>query len=202
MGIVNRHHPAHGAFLVAALILCSCRSAGPIVDEYLDRRSGATVTTAGAPVVFARTDARYSRSGRDYLYLGPVSVNRQGFREHYLWIGLGTTLDRGYLAPEKSAPRALHLVVGGEPMEFTLGPWDTVVAMTRTEPEYRTRVTLTSQWAARITLDQIARIATASIASAHVTDATGSQTYSSWEPGDWSRFLLQEGVAETAAKRD
>ena len=90
---------------VAALaLLAACQHGGVVSRERLDEKSGVTIIADTLPIVFARTETRFSRSGRDYLYLGPVETNRQGLREYYLWVGVASTLDRGYIAPESALP--------------------------------------------------------------------------------------------------
>lgn len=182
---------------VALGLAHGCTSPGSLGREYLDRQTGATVSTAAAALVFARTDARYSRSGRDYLYLGPVSLNHQGLREYYVWVGLGTTLDRGYLAPERPVPSKLHVVVGDELMELALRPWETIAATSR-GATYRTSVTVDTALGARVTLDQLELLSTVAIESIFVSHAAGQHIYSSWVPGDWSEFLRREAAARVA----
>ena len=53
-------------------------------------RSPRTVTASGNSAVAPR----FSHAARDYLYLAPVEANEAGKRKHYLWVGLGTTVDR------------------------------------------------------------------------------------------------------------
>lgn len=186
------------AALSTLVIVQACSSTGSRVTERFDRQSGATIMTAAVPLTFARTDARYSRSGRDYLYLGPVSLNRQGLHEYYLWVGLASTIDRGYLAPARPTPTVLHVIVDDELMEFELRPWDALVGTRYESPEYPTRVAVRSDFVARVTLDQIERLTRAGIQSVYVADPSGQQTFSGWAPGDWSEFLRREGATRVA----
>ena len=159
----------------------------------LDEKTGITVVTDRAPIVFARTEARYSRSQRDYLYLGPVETNRQGLREYYLWVGVGTTIDRGYFAPPAATPQTLYVDVRGEVMELKLLPWQ------EREPAlahalYKTPVQLRSQLAARVTLNQLDILAHESIESVRVTSSGGSagdtERYTRWDAAPtWPKFF-------------
>jgi hypothetical protein len=193
----------HGAFVAIATLVITqaCSTTSPHVDERLDAQSGATLMTAAVPLTFARTDARYSRSGRDYLYLGPVSLNRQGLREYYLWVGIASTIDRGYLAPARPAPTLLHVIVDDELMEFELGAWEALVGTRSGSPEYPTRVSVQSQLVARVTLDQIERLARSAIRSIYVADERGQQTFTDWAAGDWREFLRREGALRVASER-
>jgi hypothetical protein len=159
--------------------------------ERLDEESGITLLTDASPIVFARTESRYSRSQRDYVYLGPVETNRQGTREYYLWVGVGTTIDRGYLAPVTDTPVKLFIEVHGVPMELELQPWaDREPSLSRVRL-YKTPVQLKSQLAARVTLDQLMLLGAEPMKSLRVADAAGNtREYFRW--GDlavWPGFL-------------
>jgi len=55
-------------------------------------RSAVLVYRAHGAAVFAqRARLRLPRA---------LEINRQGVREHYLWVGVATTIDRGFIAPE------------------------------------------------------------------------------------------------------
>ena len=140
---------------VASSVLMACAGGGRPVEQ-LDARAGMTIVRGREPLVFARTEPRYSRSARDYVYLGPVETNRQGVREYYLWVGIATTLDRGFLGVAAPAPELLFVDIGGEPIELTLKPWHDVVATSFTNPVYATDVPVREELVARVTLQQLA----------------------------------------------
>lgn len=192
-----RLRPAFIGALLGLVLAQGCTGSAGLVRERLDRETGATITTAAAALVFARTDARYSRSGRDYLYVGPVSTNQQGLREFYLWIGLGTTIDRGYLAPERPIPNRLHVVIDDELMEFELHAWP-IDGIRRDRPAYATSVPIDTELGARVTLDQISLLADDTIQSVFVSDSAGQQVYSSWGGAEWREFLRRQGATQLA----
>lgn len=177
---------------VAALVLLgACGSQTRVLHERLDEASGTTVRAGGEPMVFARTETGYSRSGRDYLYFGPVETNRQGVREYYLWVGVATTLDRGYLAPPGVEPERVFVDVAGEPMELALRPWRDREPGLRDPRVYDTPVRLGAELAARIALDQLRRLASEPLQSLRVVDHDGHERiYYRWHEGsDWPSFL-------------
>lgn len=161
--------------------------------ERLDEESGITVVTESEPIVFARTEARYSRSQRDYVYLGPVEANRQGTRDYYLWVGVGTTIDRGYLAPSEETPATLFVEVRGEVMELTLEPWAEREPSLGSVRLYKTPVHLESRLAARVTLDQLTLLAREPLRSVRVADQQGNtKLYFRWDDHDaWPAFLAE-----------
>ena len=185
--------PAIAAAACAAslTLLVACSVQTRAVQERLDEASGITVRAGGEPMVFARTETRYSRSGRDYLYFGPVETNRQGAREYYLWVGVGTTLDRGYLAPRSEEPDKVFIDVAGEPMELALRPWRERVPGLRDTRVYGTPVRLGAELAARVTLDQLQKLASEPLDSVRVVGRDGgTRAYYRWHEGsDWPAFL-------------
>jgi hypothetical protein len=173
-----------GGALAAVWLLGGCSGGGRPLEQ-LDERSGITIVRGGEPLVFARTEPRYSRSARDYVYLGPVETNRQGVREYYLWVGIATTLDRGFLAPEAGTPNTLYVEVGGEPMELPLKPWHELVPTGFGKPIYATVVAVHEELAARVTLQQLALIDGAPLARIAVGLAADAapRPYVRWQDG-------------------
>ena len=184
------------ASLAALAALAACASPTRVVRERLDEPSGTTVLAGAEPMIFARTEAQYSRSGRDYLYLGPVETNRQGVREYYVWVGVATTLDRGYLVPLAGEPQRLFVEVAGEPMELVLRPWSEREPNLRDARVYATPVRLEAELAARVTLDQLLRLASEPLQSLRVVDRDGAtRAYYRWQDGsDWPAFLAAAGA--------
>ena len=176
--------------------LAGCGSQTRIVRERLDEPSGTTVRAGAEPMVFARTQPQYSRSGRDYLYLGPVETNRQGVREYYVWVGVATTLDRGYLVPPGAEPERVFVEVAGEPMELVLRPWSEREPRLRDARVYGTPVRLGAELAARVTLDQLLKLASEPLQSVRVVDRDGAtREYYRWQEGsDWPAFLAAVGA--------
>lgn len=185
---------------VIAVGLAGCFAAPkPLVNQRLDRATGLTVSTADAPMVFARTEGQYSQSARDYIYLGPVETNRQGVREYYLWVGVTTTLDRGFLAPENEAPETLYAVVHGEPMVLELEPWSRRVPGLGAMDLYDTAVESRNHLAARVSLHQLAILASEGLESVRVEDLSGRiRLYRRWDDGQsWRAFVRGTPASES-----
>lgn len=167
--------------IAGLLVLAGCASGGGLLER-LDRDSGLTIVTVPAAAVFARTRGQLSRSARDYLYLGPVEVNERGLREHYWWVGLASTIDRGYLEAETPVPDLLIIDVDGVPIEFELISWDERVPGLAGRRIYDPVVRPARELAARVTLDQIALVASAGIDRVRVaTDGGPTDDYFVWD---------------------
>ena len=173
-----------------AAILAACGS-NPVVEQ-LDERAGMTMVRAAEPLVFARTDSRYSRSARDYLYIGPLETNRQGLREYYLWVGAASTIDRGFVAATPEEPSILFVTIDGEPMELSLRPLAELVRRTSDGPVYATPVPLQAELGARVTLQQLELLGAAAVDSIGVAaDGVPLRTYVRWDGATgFADFLL------------
>ena len=169
------------ASLIVAGVLAGCTSGGRL--EQLDERSGATIVRGPDVLVYARTEPRFSRSARDYLYLGPVETNRQGVREYFLWVGVATTIDRGFIAPDAQEPHTLYVEIQGEPIELPLKAWHELLPTGLTKPMYSTTVPVREELAARVTLQQLVLIGGASPASVSLATVDNSvpRTFVRWD---------------------
>ena len=105
--------------------LCALLSACVARDELLEPQpSGMDVATPlRAPVVFVRDDPGASVVGRDFTYFGPVEMDAAGSRQVVLWVGLGSSIDRG------ARPHPLHDATGivvhldAVSVQLPLSPW-------------------------------------------------------------------------------
>jgi hypothetical protein len=183
--------------LLAAAWLTACAGGRGGALEWLDERSGVTLARGREPLVFARTETRYSRSARDYLYVGPVETNRQGVKEYYLWVGVATTLDRGFIAPSTGLPQTLVIRIEGEPVELPLAPWADLVRATARTPVYATAVPVKTELAARVTLQQLTLFERQPLAalSVAVEGQSAPRTYVRWGEGGGLEGFLSGRVA-------
>lgn len=182
---------------VAALgLVAACQSAS--VRQSLDPSSGVTWTAERAAAVLARTEPQFSRSARDYLYLGPVEVNERGTREYFLWVGIATTLDRDYLAARGIVPDRLYLVVAGEPFALELAPWAERVPALAGVEVYAPSVDPSAELGARVTLDQLRRFTATPPDSVRIGVADGRNVeYFPWRDwSGWPGFLGEVARAE------
>lgn len=170
--------------VIAMVLVCSCSSRPPISSR-LDS-SGVTVVTLGDALLLAHPVHQLAAAARDYAYIGPVRVNRSGNHEHYLWIGLASTIDRSFANASLADAASLGLVVDGQPMVLELTDLSTELD----EPPYETSAPLYATLTARASLDQIERIANGETIETHFISSSGTATrYQMWG-GDWSSWSL------------
>jgi hypothetical protein len=180
---ISAFHAAIGAALLA---LGGCGSQAPLRSQ-LDE-AGRTWLSADAPVALSRPAPRFSRAARDYLYLAPVEANNAGTRRHYLWVGLGTTVDRRWPWAAPPEAQTLLLVLDGTPLTLPLEPWDAQLGAGLYRPPAPTYAVRR----ASVSLDQLARIAAATSIEAQVVASDGAvDTYELWSGrwSDWSAFV-------------
>lgn len=167
---------------LAALVLSACASQPPVVSR-LDT-SGLTVVTLQDAVVLARPVRQIAGAARDYAYIGPVEINRMGRREHFLWVGLASTVDRALADVSPAGVRTLALIVDGQPMTLPLRKW----SMKLDESPYRSTVPVYATHSAHASLDQIQRIASADSVAVHIVTDSGQTTrYQRWH-GTWQAW--------------
>jgi hypothetical protein len=207
IGIHRRSRCALRVFvqtLALSVIVTACQTpSGLAVNRQLDPASGMTLVAADRALVFARTENGLSRSARDYVYVGPVETNRQGRRDYYLWVGIATTLDRGFVAPDSGAPASLLLDVGGTIMELPLVEWPDPETGPTSVELYAPAVDVHTALAARVTLDQLELITGEPFDSLRVMDASGrTKAYRRWDSGpSWLGFMNELAVSSPVASR-
>ena len=190
-GARPRMGPLLAGSAAALVALAGCASHAPPRSR-LDE-AGRTWVSVEAPVAFARAAPRFSDAARDYLYLAPVETNHGGTRRHYLWVGLGTTVDRRWPWGAPPDAQALLLVLDGTPLTLPLEPWDAQLG----EGLYRPPAPTYAVRRASVSLDEIARIAAAtSVEALVVARDGGTASYELWNGhwAEWGAFVAGAGA--------
>jgi hypothetical protein len=166
----------------AAASLAGCAPQGALRSELDDR--GQTWMSFDATVTLARPAPRYSHAARDYLYLAPVETSTNGVRRHYLWVAIGTTVDRAWSDAALPEAATLLLTLDGLPLTLALDEWTASEGerlYSVPAPPYEIR-------RASVSLDELARIAVAGVIEASLIAGDGSvATYDLWD-GQWSEW--------------
>jgi hypothetical protein len=181
---------AHLLAIAAVLAITGC--AGTREDDparqYLDEVTGITVTAVEEPAVFYHDAPRLAVHARDYLYVGPVEMNRMGKLSYYLWMAEWSTIDRlpGKDAGEKVFTGAV-VFLDGVPMELQ----DGMQASQRygvPETPYSVPVETGRTVYMRVSRAQLTKIAGADTVTVGLSDATGkTRSYKLWS-GTTSTF--------------
>ena len=170
----------------ATLWLAGCASEQALHSRLDDR--GRTWRSVDAPLTLARPAPRFSRAARDYLYLAPLEASNAGARRHYLWVGLGTTVDRRWPWAAPADAATLLLTLDGTPLALPLDEWEAGQGAAL----YRTPAPVYAVRRASVTLDELARIVAAtSIEAVVVARDGGVAEYTLWGGrwSDWAAFV-------------
>ena len=161
-------------------LVSGCASTDPI-EPTLDQRTGISWFALSEPIAMAHGMPAVSTAARKYMYVGPVEMNRMGTRQDYLWLGMGSTLERVRVDAEQGVPAVLLLDVDGTPFELSLSDWDA-------EIPYAAPAPITRSLKARVTLDQIVKIAGAKHVQALMVMEDGkTESYEHWN-GVWAAW--------------
>lgn len=152
--------------------------------------SGVSAVSGDGPIWLAATQPGLSAVAKDYLFAGPMMVNREGVRRQYLWFALGTTVDRRLNGVADRELDSVVLVVDGTPMTFELIAWN---APERVQP-YTLPFASDQSYAARVTQSQIRQIAAADNVEAFVTDTAGRSPTYALVHGDPARWLPSDSL--------
>jgi hypothetical protein len=168
-----------GRTIVIASLLSSCSSGSPLVEQKLDNVTGVTVTRSTAPVVLYRDNSAYAAHARDFVYLGPVEINRMGANSYYLWLGIWSTMKDEIRSAQRDGFESVILYADGEPLPLELAGW-TLDAIGVSEPVYVKPVASAADAYYRVTVDQIRLIAESSDIQLRVGTAQ-PKSYALWD---------------------
>jgi hypothetical protein len=191
--VTTRYGIAIAAF---AAFIAGCAADAPLKST-LDER-GRTWVSSDAIVTLARAVPRLSNAARDYLYLAPIEINTAGVHRHYLWVGLGSTVDRKWQSTTPATATSVVLAADGLNIALPLAAWDATIA----PPLYSTTAPVYQVQRAAISLDQLERLARAASVEVQVVAADGSTaTYELWKGAwaDWEPFIAKTETTPRAA---
>ncbi|MDH3643625.1 MAG: hypothetical protein OES38_16095 [Gammaproteobacteria bacterium] len=182
------------ATLIVLLTGCAAGGNNQTLAPRVDETTGETIVTLREAVVLSRPVPYLSTAARDFLYLGPVEVDRTGAQEFYLWVGVGSTVDREFAADEALfTPAEITIYTDGTQQSFVLEAWHPDADVS----PYAVEVPLQQSLRARVTIDELENIARAQALEAAVSNAAGeSARYSFWrgKMPSWSVIAEETGV--------
>ena len=166
--------------VVLTTLAAACSAPSSLVTESLDPVTGVTVLRGTAPIVLYHDNSGYAAHARDYVYLGPVEVNRMGSYSYYLWMGIWSTMRyENPQSEQRDGFESVVLFVDGEPLPLEFAGW-TLDAIGVTEPVYVKPVASAADAYYQVTIDQIRLIAEASDIQLRAGTAK-PRSYALWE---------------------
>ncbi len=175
-------------------LMTGCADMTATVMQRLDPLTGATLVRADAPMRFAHDNSGRAAYARDFVYLGPLSVNTMGDYRYYLWIGAWSTHGDTFDAVERrDAFETITVFADGEPLSFDVAAW-TYESLGVSSAVYDQPVATAIDAYYRLTFDQIRLLAEAD--DIHILAATG-QRYEPWSTEQRGRQSLRAFVYST-----
>ena len=178
--------------ILAALINTGCVSTSTLVEEKLDMGTGVTVTHATAPIVLYHDNSSYAAHARDYVYLGPVEINRMGDYSYYLWLGIWSTISDAERSFQRDGFESVTVYADGEPLQLELVGW-TLESIGVSQPVYVKPVASAADAYYRVTIDQIRLIANAREIELHAGTAP-VRVYLMWDRQGSAHASMREFV--------
>lgn len=176
--------------LLTTLLAAGCVTTSTLVEEKLDIRTGVTVTHSTAPIVLYRDNSAYAAHARDYVYLGPVEINRMGEYSYYLWLGIWSTISDADRSFQRDGFESITLFADGEPLQLELVGW-TLESIGVSEPVYIKPVASAADAYYRVTIDQIRLLADAREIELHTGNGP-IRVYLMWDRQGSARASLRE----------
>lgn len=146
--------------LLAVLLLGSCGGTSPLVTDHLDPLTGVTVTSATKPLVFYRDQSARAAYAKDFVYLGPIEINKMGSRSYYIWLGVWGSSDSTDRSSQMDDFESVVVYADGEPLGLEISGW-TPQSIGLSESVYVKPVASATDGYYRVTIDQIRLMAEA-----------------------------------------
>ena len=139
-------------------LVAGCVGPDSLALERMDPLTGVTVTLAAKPMVMYRDLSGQSAFGREYVYVGPVQVNKMGQRNHFLWLGIWRTANASDPAQTIDDFETIVIYADGEPLSLEAAGW-TPSAVGLSESAYVKPVASAVDGYYAVTIDQMRLIA-------------------------------------------
>jgi len=143
-----------------AALLAACGSSAPMIKDRMDPLTGATVTRATVPLVLYKENSAQAAYARDFVYVGPLRVNRMGTYSHFLWLGIWSSINNADISAERDGFDSIVIFADGEPLQLELQGW-TLASIGVSEQVYNKPTASAADAYFAVTLDQIRVIAEA-----------------------------------------
>lgn len=184
-----------GTLCLLAAAAAACAGTPRLVED-LDPVTGVTMTRSSEPLVLYRDNSGRAAYARDYVYMGPLSVNRMGAYRYFIWIGAWSTIQARDATSLRDGLETAILFVDGEPLSLDLLGW-TPEAVGLSAAPYPPPAASTVDAYYEVTIDQIRLIAEAR----DVRLLTGGADSANYEPWDsqsvtrsgWRAFVDEAG---------
>lgn len=164
---------------LSGMLASGCASPTVTVADHLDMETGVTVTRSNKPVIFYRDGSARAAHARDFVYLGPVQINRMGQYRYYLWLGIWSAIPGEIPLDRRDGFDAVTLYADGEPLQLALAGWNED-AIGASQAIYVKPVASAADAFYEVTIDQIRLIAEARDLRL-LTSGSDSSSFELWD---------------------
>lgn len=178
-----------GSMALAVLLTSACSSNPELVLSKLDPETSVTISYNQSPLAFIRTLNANTANSKEYVYLGPVEVNRSGDYRYYMWLASWNATDPVRLGRRHDRFKSIDIIADGEPVTLKLTGSSTR-AIGASEPVYRKPVGWATEAYYDVTLDQLRMIADAT--ELWVQYSATRETFELWDDPIASKAGLVE----------
>jgi len=178
---LRQHLPA----LLVAIFATGCGTSPEVVADKLDPLTAVTVTTSTSPLILYQDNSAHAAHARDFVYVGPVQINRMGEYRYYLWLGIWSAIPDTLPSRQRDGFDSITIFADGEPFELTLGGWS-AEAVGASESVYVKPVASAAEAYYEVTVDQI-RVLAASNDIRLLTSGPANSAFELWN-GQKSAF--------------
>ncbi len=179
------------AACLAAMAVCllgSCASSEQVVADRLDPVTGVTIKRATVPLVLYRPNSAVAAHARDFVYVGPILVNRMGENHYFLWFGVWSTLQDQNVSSQRDGFESIVVYADGELFNLELSGW-TNSAIGVSESVYPSPTASAANAYYSVTLDQLRLIARATDIELR-TGGPRTARYSQWDSQAQAKLSL------------
>ncbi len=179
---------------VAGLMLVgACVSNPELVRSKLDPKTSVTINYSKSPFIFFRPLSAVQADAKEYVYAGPLEVNRSGDYRYYLWLSSWGTMDSGEIDTRQQRFEAVDIIADGNAITLELSG-ESVTTIGASEPVYAKPAGWATDLYYEVTLEQLRSIDDAS--ALQLRFQSTSETFLPWDDqvpakAGLNGFLLQ-----------
>ena len=109
------------ALIASGCMLTACAgSPSSSTYEYLDDRTGVTITRSASPLLLYRDTPGIAAYARNYVDMGPIMVNRMGYYSYFIWLGIWNTMQPAPSLDELDGFESITIFADGEPISLDM----------------------------------------------------------------------------------
>lgn len=181
------------AFAASLLLIGACVSNPELVRSKLDPKTSVTISYSKSPFIFFRPLSGSQADAKEYVYAGPLEVNRSGDYRYYLWLSSWGTMDSGEIDTRQQRFETVDIIADGNAVTLEMSG-DSVAAIGASEAVYARPAGWATDLYYTVTIEQLQTIVDAG--TLQLRFQSTSETFMPWDDqvaakAALNRFLVQ-----------